>query len=117
MEFTVFSEIKNPDQDSHSSWTLLKSAFMNINLEALLNGSHIISRVDGMEWIMGNQSRPQEGDGMGGMSGKGMQVGKDGRVKVAARTNGTAAFINLWISGRVERTERWTERGRIPQDG
>lgn len=34
-----------------------------------------------MEWIMGNQSRPQEGDGMGGMSKKGMQVGKDGRVK------------------------------------
>lgn len=34
-----------------------------------------------MEWIMGNQSRPQEGDRMGGMRGKGMQVGKDGRVK------------------------------------
>lgn len=32
-----------------------------------------------MGWIMGNQSRPQEGDGA--ISGKGMQVGKDGRVK------------------------------------
>lgn len=32
-----------------------------------------------MGWIMGNQSRPQEDDG--GMSRKGMQVGKDGRVK------------------------------------
>lgn len=70
MDFTVFSEIKNPDQDSHSSWTLLKSAFMNINLETLLNGSPIISRVDRMEWIMGNQSRPQEGDGMGGGGGR-----------------------------------------------
>lgn len=53
------------------------------------------------------------------MSGKGMQeAGRKGwEGERAVRRNGTAAFINLWISGREERTERWTQRGRIPQDG
>lgn len=43
------------------------------------------------------------------MSGKGMQeAGREGwEGERAVRHNGTAAFINLWISGREERTERW----------
>lgn len=76
-----------------------------------------------MGWIMGNQSRPQEGDG--GMSGKGMQeAGRKGwEGERAVRRNGTAAFINRWISGREggedgemdskrEDTARWANKGR-----
>lgn len=44
------------------------------------------------------------------MSGKGMQeAGRKGwEGERAVSRNGVAAFINLWISGREEKTERWT---------
>lgn len=71
-----------------------------------------------MGWIMGNQSRPQVGDG--GMSRKGMQEagrkGWEGERPVGH--NGTAAFINLWISGREgEDGEMDSKEGRYREMG